>query len=68
MTIKEVYEGDVVFEHRIRVHILRQWSRERIVKFATHLLGDQCQQCAAVIGETPAKQQATATVCKNKVD
>ena len=29
----------------MRVHILRHWDRERIVRFAKHLLGDECQEC-----------------------
>jgi len=28
----------------LAVKILRNWSRENIVRFATHLLGDKCQQ------------------------
>jgi hypothetical protein len=34
-----------VDEAIIRNLILTEWSRERIVKFATHLLGDKCQEC-----------------------
>lgn len=26
-------------------NILRHWSREKIVRFAKHLLGDVCQEC-----------------------
>jgi len=36
------------FEERITPHILRNWDRERIVAFATHLLGDTCQGCQKV--------------------
>ncbi len=41
------------FEARITPHILRHWSRERIVRFAKHLLGDACQEC-----EKPASHHA----------
>ena len=39
--------SDVVrdFEDKITPHILRNWGRERIVRFAKHLLGDACQEC-----------------------
>lgn len=33
------------FEARITPHILRNWPRARIVRFAKHLLGDVCQAC-----------------------
>lgn len=33
------------FEAKITPHILRNWDRERIVRFAKHLLGDECQEC-----------------------
>jgi len=33
------------FETVIRVHILRNWDRKRIERFAKHLLGDRCQEC-----------------------
>jgi hypothetical protein len=29
----------------MRVHILRHWDRECIVRFAKHLLGNECQEC-----------------------
>ena len=32
----------------MRTHILRYWSRERIVRFAKHLMGDECQKCRRV--------------------
>lgn len=40
-------QSDVVrdFEERITPHILRYWDRDRIVRFAKHLLGDKCQAC-----------------------
>jgi hypothetical protein len=41
------------FETRITPHILRNWDRERIVRFARHLLGDACQEC-----EKPASHHA----------
>jgi hypothetical protein len=39
--------ADVVqdFEANITPHILRNWDRSRIVVFAKHLLGDECQEC-----------------------
>jgi hypothetical protein len=33
------------FDAAITPHILRNWSRDRIVAFAKHLLGDECQDC-----------------------
>jgi len=33
------------FDAAIAPHILRNWSRDRIVEFAKHLLGDECQDC-----------------------
>lgn len=33
------------FESAATRHILRHWSRERIVAHAKHLLGDECQGC-----------------------
>jgi hypothetical protein len=33
------------FEAKITPHILRRWDRKRIVAFAKHLLGDECQSC-----------------------
>ena len=35
----------VGYDAAIAPHILRHWSRERIVAFAKHLLGDECQGC-----------------------
>lgn len=29
----------------LTVNILRTWPREKIVRFAKHLLGDHCQEC-----------------------
>lgn len=45
--VAPILHADVVrdFEDRIAPHILRNWDRERIVRFAKHLLGDECQQC-----------------------
>jgi hypothetical protein len=42
-----VADVDVVrdFEAKITPHILRNWDRSRIVGFAKHLLGDECQEC-----------------------
>jgi len=37
----------------LSVHILRNWTRERIVNFATHLLGDECQKCIANKNKSP---------------
>ena len=47
MTMHKEQDADVVrdFESRITPHILRNWNRERIVRFAKHLLGDECQEC-----------------------
>lgn len=33
------------FETIVRSHILRDWDRHRIERFAKHLLGDRCQEC-----------------------
>jgi len=32
----------------VLTHILRNWSREDIVSFALHQLGDRCQECGTV--------------------
>jgi len=29
-------------------HILNDWPRDRIERFALHLMGDKCQECAAI--------------------
>jgi hypothetical protein len=29
----------------LTVNILRHWDREQIVRFAKHLLGDECEAC-----------------------
>lgn len=31
----------------VATHIMRNWDRETIESFATHLLGDKCQECWA---------------------
>lgn len=42
---------DIIFkmtdndDGRLTVHILRNWDREKTVRFAKHLLGDKCQVC-----------------------
>ena len=30
-------------EEGIRAHILRSWTRDKVIRFAKHLLGDECQ-------------------------
>lgn len=30
-------------EEAIRAHILRNWTRDHVMRFAKHLLGDECQ-------------------------
>jgi len=37
------------FEEKILPHILRKWERERIVRFAEHLLGDERQEELATL-------------------
>lgn len=32
-------------ETMMRVHIQREWDREKIINFALHLMGDKCQGC-----------------------
>ena len=52
-------QADVVldFEYKITPHILRNWDRERIVRFAKHLLGDECQDGRQIpLAETPKKR------------
>jgi hypothetical protein len=44
--MKDEHQHDVD-EVAIRKLVLEEWSRERIVKFCTHLMGDKCQECAA---------------------
>ena len=44
-------------EKYITAHILRNWERDRIERFALHLLGDECQKCAAEKKESPAIPQ-----------
>jgi hypothetical protein len=46
------------FESAITPHILRHWSRERIVRFAKHLLGDACQGCEKC-EPAPSKESET---------
>jgi len=41
-------------EAAIRKLILEEWSRKRIVKFCTHLMGDRCQRCVAEEEAAPA--------------
>ena len=42
--IKNVWEN-ALLETPILAHILRNWERSKIVQFALHLLGDECQKC-----------------------
>jgi MinD superfamily P-loop ATPase len=49
-----------VDEAAIRNLILTEWKRERIVNFATHLLGDKCQECAAKSNLTSELADGTA--------
>ena len=30
---------------RLTIHVLRNWDRNQIDRFAKHLLGDRCQKC-----------------------
>lgn len=32
-------------ETQMTVHILRNWDKDKIDRFAKHLLGDKCQSC-----------------------
>lgn len=36
---------DIIFakEESIKAHILRNWPRDRVIRFSKHLLGDECQ-------------------------
>ncbi len=45
-------------EAQIRALILREWSRERIVRFAAHLMGDECQECT-ICGEPVIRPDIT---------
>lgn len=43
---KEWWDQQIIIqteEEYFRTFILRNWSREKIIKFAKHLLGDECQ-------------------------
>lgn len=44
--MKDEHQHDVD-EIAIRKLILEEWSRKRIIKFCTHLMGDKCQECAS---------------------
>ncbi len=37
---KQIIEAN---EECIRAHILRNWPRDKVIRFAKHLLGDECQ-------------------------
>ena len=45
------------FESAITPHILRHWSRERIVTHAKHLLGDECQGCEKCGAKTSKERE-----------
>ena len=45
----------------MRTHILRHWDRERIVRFAKHLLGDECQECPKHNAAVEARRDAVAS-------
>jgi|GEM_PF-281559 len=38
-------------ENRLSLHILKHWDRDKIVRFATHLMGDKCQRCSIKEGK-----------------
>jgi hypothetical protein len=52
------------YEVMFRAHILRHWTRERIDKFALHLLGDECQECRAKLadGQNPSTNRSCAAI------
>lgn len=47
-------------EQAIRTLILTEWDRERIVRFATHLMGDKCQEC--IYGEQEGNPSGDITL------
>ena len=51
------------FEERITPHILRNWDRRRIVAFAKHLLGDECQECPVHGGDAETVPQPRECTC-----
>lgn len=44
----------------LTVTILRNWPRERIERFAAHLLGDKCQRC---LGVRPLRRGRKCSAC-----
>ena len=45
MLVRHILQANAGAEAKITPHILRNWDRARIVAFAKHLLGDECQAC-----------------------
>ena len=53
----------MIAEKEFTTHILRNWSRERIVAFCNHLLGDAAQEASEVKNKTTSKQNVQ---CKHE--
>lgn len=56
------------FDERITPHILRNWSRERIIRFAKHLLGDACQECMNAGTEARGNRVASGALLGQKLE
>jgi hypothetical protein len=50
------------FDAAIAPHILRNWDRKRIVVFAKHLLGDECQNCPKPNARPHAPERSDGSV------